>query len=303
MVAVTVRSVITRLTARSFRQESRILSCQVAAPTSQSSPGQRRQHSTCTMDLVTMDERKSSALIFSTLQYVAERDYVPRPIANTEHTHGSQESAMKTALREHPNPSIAAEELDLVQAAERRQLYDKVVFLMRHGENLAEVLLNPKADVLSDCQEDPESLTGKGIGQALTLSRRMAAFCNEDTQLNPELVLVAPTRKVLQTTFLAFPYETPLHSIRNVPWICHPQMLEDQGSMITPEVAKELYRQFWGIDFSLFAQEKEASPSPSMSQEEKLLQQADSLLEWLQSRPESVIVGTSGPENVFLVLG
>lgn len=231
-------------------------------------------------------------MIFSTLQYAADRDVVLRPSSDLRvlHTPGEQDQ-MEVALREHPNSFIAAEELDLVQAAERRQLFDKVLLLVKHGEEVAQVTDGVEVE------EDPEALSGRGIGQALSLSRRMAAFCNEDTHLTPELVLVAPLKKVLQTTFLAFPYETPYHSIRNIPWICHPQTLAQHTDLITPEEARELQIKYSGVDYTLMAQDQ-SSPASGLSREAQLLQQADSLLDWMKTRDERVIVVSGEAESI-----
>jgi hypothetical protein len=314
------------------------------------SPPPTRGHATCTMDLVCADNNnnnneKTSRIVFSTLQYMAEPD-VPvlyperrRPHANDEKEH--------SLLRQFPNQSIAAEEMNLVQAAERRLLYDKIILLVQHGEALTDNVetalpenhwasagTNASSSSPawnSSYYNDPESLTGRGIGQSLNLSRRMAIFCNDETQLVPELVLVAPLKRVLQTTFLAFPYHTPHHALRPTPWICHPllavldnhhhhhQQHEEEDS-VDLDAVRDLQREFCGIDCSLLLETKkkqhhrghhsdtaaaslvvsgstEHEPtrhrsSSSSSRDEVLLQRADALLAWLQTRSEHVVVGT-----------
>lgn len=254
-------------------------------PAARLSPCQLRLHSTCTMDLV--NDTVSPDVVFSTLQHAIRRDIMQPSSGETIPSTIFEQKLMERALLDHFDPLVTADEMDLVQAAERRQLYDKVVLLLHHGENLGQVLAGPEQIQMNYdlwCEEDPESLTGKGIGQSLTLSRRMAAFCNEDTNLLPELIVVAPLRKVLQTTYLAFPYDTPEHTIRNVRWICHPDIVDKCS--ISP---RRLQSSFAYIDFSLFSEEP--VENASNDREDSLLKRADSFLSWLSSREESVVVG------------
>lgn len=257
----------------SSRRAARISTCQM------------RLQSTCTMDLVS--NTVSPDVVFSTLQHAIRRDtWQPSSGSNIPNTIFEQ-TIMQSALLEHIEPCIVADEMDLVQAAERREQYDKIVLLLHHGENLGQILAGPEQNQANYdlwCEEDPESLTGKGIGQALTLSRRMAAFCNEDTHLLPELIVVAPLRKVLQTTFMAFPYDTPAHTIRNVRWVCHPDIVENVS--YPPGTIQSA---FGDIDTSLFSEERVEKVSEN--REQSLLQRADSFLDWLSSREERVVVG------------
>jgi hypothetical protein len=237
------------------------------------------------MDLVS--NSVSPNVVFSTLQHAIRRDVLQSFSGNSVPNTIFQQHLMETALLDHLEPCIIADEMDLVQAAERRERYDKIILLLHHGENLGQVLAGPEQNQMNYnlwCEEDPESLTGKGIGQALTLSRRMAAFCNEDTRLLPELIVVAPLRKVLQTTYMAFPYDTPAHTIRNVQWMCHPDIIEK--SSFSPRDFKSA---FGDIDCSLFSEDR--SEDVCANREESLLQRADSFLNWLSSREERVVVG------------
>lgn len=246
---------------------------------------QWRLHSTCTMDLV--NETVSPAIVFSTLHHAIRRDVMRSSSVESIPSTIFHQKLMEMALLDHFNTFVSADEMDLVEAAERRHLYDKIILLFHHGENLGQVLAGPEQIQMNYdlwCEEDPESLTGRGIGQALTLSRRMAAFCNEDTNFLPELFVVAPLRKVLQTTYLAFPYDTPEHTIRNVRWICHPDIV-DQSSISY----HDLRSSFGDIDFSLFSEER--VDNTSQTREESLLKRADSFISWLSSREERVIIG------------
>ncbi|GAX21503.1 hypothetical protein FisN_4Hh566 [Fistulifera solaris] len=258
-----------------------LTSCQPAA---RKTPNRLRLHSTCTMDLVS--NAVSPNVVFSTLQHAIRRDVLQPYSGNNVPSTIFQQHLMESALLDHLEPRVIADEMDLVQAAERREQYDKIILLLHHGENLGQVLAGPEQNQMNYnlwCEEDPESLTGKGIGQALTLSRRMAAFCNEDTRLLPELIVVAPLRKVLQTTFMAFPYDTPAHTIRNVKWVCHPDIIEKSSVSL-----RDIKSAFGDIDCSLFSDDR--SEDVCANREESLLQRADSFLNWLNSREERVVV-------------
>lgn len=236
-----------------------------------------RGQSTCTMDLV--NDTDDTSMIFSTLQYRPKFDI---PVDNPAAYGRFPLVGMATALRHHQNTTVSSEPLDLVQASARRALYDKIIFLVQHGE---------ENDTESEL--DVADLSGKGVGQALNLSRRMAAFCNSDTNLVPDLVLLAPRRSILTTTFLAFPYDTPQHSIRQVAWVCHPLAMDwaDFSKASMPEKWTDLQQRFPGVDFSLLT-EGPSTDSAFSSREETLLDQANSLLVWLRGRREQVVVGT-----------
>lgn len=234
------------------------------------------------MDLVS--DIVSPDVVFSTLQHAISRDLWQPTSGDSIPNTIFQQSLMERALLDHYEPFVTTDRMDLVQAAERRRLYDKVILLLHHGENVGQVLAGPEPMNYNHwCEDDPESLTGKGIGQSLTLSRRMAAFCNTETNLLPELIVVAPLRKVLQTTYLAFPYDTPEHTIRNVQWICHPDIVDKLSTS-----SRDL-RSFGDVDFSLFSEER--VEKAWKNREESLLNSADSFLSWLGSRDERVVIG------------
>lgn len=236
------------------------------------------------MDLVSLDDvRSKSNSIYSTLQVKTERDFSSAArVAETDISPQHWEALVTASASLQQNRRLEAHEMDLVQASERRHLYDKILMLVSHGEDESQI---------SGLEEVTDSLTGRGVGQALNLSRRTATFCTRESGLLPNLFLVGASRKVLQTTFLGFPYDTPHHSIQETPWICH----SCASSCEFPETIQyasvsELEREFTGIDFSLCVDKPIDAGDLS---NELLLQQATDFLEWLEDRDERVVVGKS----------
>jgi hypothetical protein len=224
-----------------------------------------RLHSTSTMDLTANDGFLSSSI--STLQVSAKRD-IP-PIINSD-AEFSREGAEKhwnalltaAASRAQSNQTVVtAHEMDLVEAASKRNLYDKILLLVKHGEDESQLVAGNKTT------SDP-GLTGRGIGQTLNVSRRVATFCNDETGLLPELVVAAPLRRAVDTAMMAFPNYTP-ESVRSIPWLCHPGLTDDSNTSAVDTN---------GMDASLVRSKQE------------LLDRSDAFLEWLRSREEQVVV-------------
>ena len=253
------------------------------------------------MELVSLDEEWcSSPSIHSTLQIKKHRDVsssAARAASSLPQQEGDDDLSAErwntlvasAAASTHAIPAaIESEELDLVQASERRHLFDKILLIVHHGETETQEF----APTMQPGEEQPapsDALTGRGIGQALSLSRRTAAFCNDETGLSPELVLVAPSRSLLHTLFLTFPYDTPHQSIRGrTHWICYPTEL--RSSLAPPTRIADLQREFPGIDTSLCRDEDSIAGGAS---NERLLQEASGMLEWLKMRDERVVVGKS----------
>lgn len=253
-----------------------------------------RLQSTSTMDLVSMDEKGNRiGSIFSTLQSTTgERDYsamaLRRPRNDDSwHWRALLDIASERLKQEHPiAPRIAvSEEMDLVQAAERRSGYDKILLLLNHGEHASQI-----RDDLVPCQDGAEdrtitkTLTGKGVGQALSLSRRTATFCNQDTGLVPELFVIEPSIKAAQTAFLSFPYDTPFSSIEGTQWICHPS-----ASGIQVDQTRFFCRtlESFGVDCSMIDLERPCAVTSSRD----LFDNSIDLIKWLYGRDEKVIAG------------
>jgi hypothetical protein len=249
-----------------------------------------RFHATSTMDLVSLDEKvMRQRTIRSTLQFtIGERDYSGMIQRNIRDEDERQWNALLGAVSESfQNNDIRvpyitrAEELDLVQAAERRQFFDKVFLLLNHGEHAMQ-------DDMSNYVEEStmvDVLSGKGVGQALSLARRTAAFCNKETGLIPNLFVVEPSVAATQTTFLSFPYETPFCSLSQSRWVCHPALV-GMRSKQHPMIRHKM--ESIGIDSSLIDNDNSQTPTAPCD----LLRNANKLINWLHSVDEKVVVGT-----------
>jgi hypothetical protein len=236
--------------------------------------GDIRLHSTSTMDLVTSDDDLNSST-FSTLQVSAKRD-IPKIIdLDAEFSREGAEkhwNALLTAAASTSQPSqnvVTAHEMDLVEAASKRNLYDKILLFVKHGEDESQLVAGSKTN------SDP-GLTGRGIGQTLNVSRRVATFCNDETGLNPELVVAAPLRRAVDTAMMVFPNYTP-ESVRSIPWLCHPGLTDDSDTLAVDTNDKTGPQ--IGMDAALVQSKQE------------LLRRSDAFLEWLRSREEQVVVG------------
>jgi hypothetical protein len=163
-------------------------------------------------------------------------------------------------------PRVTAQEMDLAQAVASKHKFDKILLLVNHGE--AAVKENHPLGI---------SLTGKGVGEALTLSGQTAVFCNNETGLSPELVLLAPLGCSIQTALYAFPYSSPVVSVRGVDWICHGHLMANEE----PTSVDVLKQNFPGMKFA----DAQCGSASTASQ------QMDDFMTWLQSRQERVIVG------------
>lgn len=171
------------------------------------------------------------------------------------------QAVLSVSLAHQPSSRVVAHMMNLAEAAASNHNYDKILLLVNHGE--AAVRKNSPLGI---------SLTGKGFGQALTLSRQAAVFCNTQTGLSPELVVLAPLGCSIQTALYAFPYSSPI-SVRGVDWICHGQLVANEE----PTCVSVLEKNFPGVDFSAHG----ATGS----------QKGANFLSWLQGRHERVIVG------------
>jgi hypothetical protein len=257
-----------------------------------------RLQSTSTMDLVSIDEKGSrNALIYSTLQFPSgERDFSAK---SRRHTKGNEQlwiSLLKIAAENLAEQRsivhrFVSEELDMIQAAERRDMYDKIILLVNNGEHVSNTHMNAVSKKGRIIDEDSiDTLTGKGVGQALSLSRRTAMFCNEETGLVPDLFVIEPSVKAAQTAFLSFPYDTPYSSLSGTRWICHPAAA---GVHVDHAGISNLNLETLGVDCSILNSELPYMV-PSSS---NLYDNAMNLITWICEREEKVVVG-----KILLVL-
>ena len=132
----------------------------------------------------------------------------------------------------------------------------------------------------------------------LSVSRRTATFFNKETGLQPDLVVVSPLRRAIQSAMISFPTYTAQTSLLNTPWICHPMCMEQANGNKSEFVSssQELKELFPGVDYSLF----ERSIVHALNGREKvslleskldLMGRTNEFLRWIKERDERVIVG------------
>lgn len=216
----------------------------------------------------------------------------------------------------HPRVTATARNMDLVEAAyaaKDTESYDKILILMRHGEaqhNVFQRQFLSSQELTSSTVEasnmdkdhplDP-MLTGKGCGQMLTLSRRTATFFNGETGLKPDLFVVSPLKRAIQSAIIAFPTYSPMISLDNIPWICNPYLMEQANGNKSEFVSSpnELEGMFPGVDFDMLKNltgndvdkfnGKEVVPL--FENKIDLLGRTDDFVRWMKDRDERVIVG------------
>jgi len=246
-----------------------------------------------TMDLVNMESRQSKGYprIQSTMQYVAGRDVDPTKRTlrsmqenldfHVEKEHESKlwENLVSAEYTRPKNIHVTACDMDLVDAAAAKSHFDKVLLVMRHGESS---LLGPEVTVGN------HPLNGTGVGQSLSLARRTCTFCNDETGLLPELFVVAPDKRSVESALLAFPQFSP-QSVKSVPWFCLPTASAANYDIRT---MLDLQHEVVGLDCSECEGGIKDPVMASMTLgSEDLLQRADHVLEWIRDRDEKVVVG------------
>lgn len=222
----------------------------------------------------------------------------------------SSEADVTPAPTERIKISARAVEMNLVDAAAAasdNESYDKILVLIRPGESTYSVFeqrwseSGNKLDEAVNSDEYPRDglMTGKGCGQVLDLARQTANFCNDDTGLIPELFVVSPLRRAVQSALLSFPSFAP-ESVRSVPWICHGGLMERAGLKADfVSAADELEKFFPGIDYSHYRETIDPAVVNSMEvrnaveSKKELLQRTNDFLEWIMGRDERVIVVAS----------
>ena len=170
-------------------------------------------------------------------------------------------AVLSASLVHHQPQQVLAREMNLVEAAANKHNFDKILLLISHGEAAVKKSNNLGIPVL----------TGKGVGQALTLFHQTALYCNAETGLAPELVVLAPLGCSIQTTLHAFPYNSP-DSVRGVSWICRGDLVPKEEAVASTSI---LAKNFPGMDLSYYETQR----------------QSEDFLEWLKDRQERVIVG------------
>ena len=219
--------------------------------------------------------------------------------------------ALQSALASRPYNALQkprAFEMDFVTASRTRYHFDKLLLLIHPGEDESQVQ-QPNGKQQTEKHADP-SLTARGFEQALKLSKMAAKHCNHKTGLEPELIVVSPLTRVLQTTLLTFP-DCSRASVGSTRWICHPALSEPNLGIqdLHSDCLQDFQLTFPGMDYSLFLfqdshhfhrsklnqrttnTENRNRSMALLESKETLLQQADQFVDWLKNRPEHVIVG------------
>jgi len=110
----------------------------------------------------------------------------------------------------------------------------------------------------------------------------------------PDLFVVSPLRRVTQSCLLAFPQYAP-GSVRNLPWICHPDCMGNSHDRISTVIShpNNLAQFFPGIDYSLFHEFRfiDNKELNKVKSEVDLLKRTNSFLSWIKGRNERRIVG------------
>lgn len=133
----------------------------------------------------------------------------------------------------------------------------------------------------------------------LDVSRRTATFCTKDTGLEPDLVVVSPLRRAVQSALIAFPTHTAQTSLSSIPWICHPMVMEQANGNKSEFVSshQDLEETFPGVDFSLLKNGDSIdelngkAKVPLFESKIDLMSRTDAFLRWIKERDERVIVG------------
>jgi broad specificity phosphatase PhoE len=240
--------------------------------------------------------------------------------SHVERRHSTYNEANAEEVQRHLQPQrplAVAYDMDLVEASyavRDYETYDKILILMRHGEakhNTFEREYAQSKGVPREKANDDENypvdpmLTGKGCGQMLNVSRRTATFFNKTTGLQPNLVVVSPLRRAIQSAIISFPTYTPQASLLDTPsWICHPSCMELANGNKSEFVSsvKDLKETFPGIDFNLFEdylidgnvdELNGKAKVPLFESKLDLMERTDEFLSWIKEREERVIVVSS----------
>eukprot|EP00577_Skeletonema_sp_RCC1716_P032211 CAMPEP_0113414636 /NCGR_PEP_ID=MMETSP0013_2-20120614/24128_1 /TAXON_ID=2843 ORGANISM="Skeletonema costatum, Strain 1716" /NCGR_SAMPLE_ID=MMETSP0013_2 /ASSEMBLY_ACC=CAM_ASM_000158 /LENGTH=344 /DNA_ID=CAMNT_0000301517 /DNA_START=48 /DNA_END=1082 /DNA_ORIENTATION=- /assembly_acc=CAM_ASM_000158 len=209
--------------------------------------------------------------------------------------------------------TATARDMNLIEAAlaVQDESYDKILILMRHGEakhNLFERQYAQKHGSSFEQANEDENypvdpmLTGKGCGTMLNVSNRTATFFNKETGLLPDLFVVSPLRRAIQSALISFPHDAPLTSLSGTPWVCHPACMEQANGnksefVSSPELLEET---FPGINYELFNQSlmrgdvyNSNEKVPLFESKIDLMNRTDAFLEWIKERDERVVVVSS----------
>ena len=241
---------------------------------------------------------------------------------NALHTAFNSYQQREIVVENQPKSRVTARARDMclveaASAAKDHDSYDKILILMRHGEakhnQFQREFVQKHGKLVTDSSSVEESnmeedhpidpiLTGKGCGQMLALSRRTATFFNSETGLKPEMFVVSPLQRAIQSAIIAFPTYTPFSSLENIPWICNPYVMEQANGNKSEYVSSpnKLEEMYCGVNFDMLKtlvgndvdQLNRKEVVPLFENKIDLLRRTDDFIRWIEERDERVIVGT-----------
>lgn len=186
-------------------------------------------------------------------------------------------------------PTVFGKELELSQAVavqkSKDDVFDKILLLVGHGDASFVTEEQSKAS-FGGKEHGNFCLTAQGIGEALKTSGKTANFCNNQTELIPELFIISPIRSCVETALLSFPYYTP-HSIQGTKWVYHPGCHDKGSDSDYVESIEDLEKAFPAIE--------DVTCSAFVTSGE---QNNIDFLSWLETREEKVIAISSTPSWV-----
>jgi len=204
------------------------------------------------------------------------------------------------------NPSFPAafnSPLNSIDCTEKMEKRGKAVHLIRHGEanhNVAARTLG-RQEYQSWTHFDP-ALTSLGQEQALALyNTHFGGMTSKPTTHQPEVVVVSPLLRTLQTAFLAFRGSIPessehhqehKHGIKFIAFE-HARERFGRNPCDKRRPVSELKRMFPMVDFSLITDDEDTQWTEEREKGPHVQERARHLLTWLQARPESCIAVVS----------
>jgi hypothetical protein len=168
--------------------------------------------------------------------------------------------------------SVVGEELQLKEAFKVHDKFDKFVIFVAHGDIVSVNQNDSACGSLSDM-----SLSGKGFGQALSISGETARYCSSKN-LKPELFIVAPQRCAIESALIAFPTFGP-DSIHGQQWISD---IRCTDTITTESDIKRMKGAFPGISFDQAREDNSDFLQYIASREEKIIV-ISSTPTWIQS--------------------
>jgi broad specificity phosphatase PhoE len=121
--------------------------------------------------------------------------------------------------------------------------------------------------------------------------------------LNPQLVVVSPLARAIQTAYLTFQDHVPSANTANIPWVAHEDCREEMGLLMCNKrrPLSHIQEDYPDIDFSLIQHEQDVpfdaiGTDRRESPKEKTDRIYDFLTNYIQNRPEDeiAVVGHSG---------